>query len=288
MTDPAERVSLAVRPALCRVGDRDLADALDLDDRFALEQKLDGIRVVARIHDNKVDFIGRNGKPVKHSASLLTLPAVAVELSPLSNFAEGIDVVLDGELVDGTFYVFDLPFLGTSAAPKIIATNELATRRLWLEKLIDLFDLDPAVVQIVKHAVTTEDKRELRAAVAAGCGEGVVYKRLVGTYQSGRRDDNWIKVKLWKEADVVVTAVGVGGKDNIAFAIYNGCEVVTIGQCSTIGKPAVTVGDVVEVKYLYLGAGGRLYQPELLRVRDDKEPHECTADQLVAVNKAVI
>lgn len=39
------------------------------------------------------------------------------------------------------------------------------------------------------------------------------------------------------------------------------------------------MGRVVEVRYQYVGAGGRLRHPAFLRFRDDKRPAECTASQ---------
>jgi ATP-dependent DNA ligase len=47
------------------------------------------------------------------------------------------------------------------------------------------------------------------------------------------------------------------------------------------------VGSVVTVRYLYATADDRLYQAKYPVLRTDKEPKECTMDQLVYTNKAV-
>ena len=63
------------------------------------------------------------------------------------------------------------------------------------------------------------------------------------------------------------------------------------GHASLIGKQkqdAISEGDVLEVKYLYVGANGRLYQTRIVRKRDDKPAQECTDAQLVHVNKTVM
>jgi len=50
------------------------------------------------------------------------------------------------------------------------------------------------------------------------------------------------------------------------------------------GKEPVKIGDVVEIDYLYGTAKLEAVQINLVRVRDDKKPHQCTIDQLV-INK---
>ena len=45
---------------------------------------------------------------------------------------------------------------------------------------------------------------------------------------------------------------------------------------------------VAEVKYLYATVDDQLYQPEFVRLRDDKEPEECARAQLTRTNRAVV
>jgi hypothetical protein len=45
---------------------------------------------------------------------------------------------------------------------------------------------------------------------------------------------------------------------------------------------------VVSIKYLYCGAGMRLFQPSFLRLRTDKRPADCVVSQLKHVNKVPI
>ena len=56
----------------------------------------------------------------------------------------------------------------------------------------------------------------------------------------------------------------------------------------SVSDSAIKVGDVLEVRYLYTGANGRLYQPTILRKRDDKAMQECLTSQLKHVNKEVL
>jgi ATP-dependent DNA ligase len=45
---------------------------------------------------------------------------------------------------------------------------------------------------------------------------------------------------------------------------------------------------VAEVEYLYATEDDQLFQPVFLRLRDDKEPDECTLDQLVRTSRDVV
>ena len=286
---------LAIRPSLCErftetvpVPEMNMLTA----DGWVAEQKLDGIRVLARVVGPRVTFLGRNGRPVNHAGALKLLPAVKQALldafRPIGTKAV---VVLDGELLvdDGCFIVFDLPWFGpTSHQPRVTPADTLTERRIWLEQVFATTKPDPAVVRPVYQARTTDEKMALRDLIAEADAEGIVYKRSESRYLSGRRSPDWLKLKLFREADLVVTGTALDGKENVTLGVNVDGVLVEVGRCSTLGKDKPEVGDVVEVKYLYLGAGGRLYQPELLRIRTDKDPDECTIDQLVSVNKSLV
>lgn len=80
------------------------------------------------------------------------------------------------------------------------------------------------------------------------------------------------------------------GKQNLRLAVYRDGKKVDVGDCTARAGDGLAIkkGDVVEVRYLYVGANGRLYQPTFPKIRDDKAPHECTWDQLVHVQKGVL
>lgn len=89
-----------------------------------------------------------------------------------------------------------------------------------------------------------------------------------------------------------MTDVGIDGKDSAALAMYD-----QTGHLTPVGKVTAaiheaSVGDVVEVKYLYVNDLGapRLYQPVLLRRRTDKRACDCTLDQLegTVANRTVL
>lgn len=113
--------------------------------------------------------------------------------------------------------------------------------------------------------------------------EGIVYK-----------DSNmsrWYKWKPIKTIDGVITAIKPGkGKykmmaGSIEIAVYRDKDLINIANVSgfdDIVRAEISqtdVGRVVEVKYQYVGAKGRLRHPRFSRYRDDKLPHECLIDQ---------
>jgi ATP-dependent DNA ligase len=145
--------------------------------------------------------------------------------------------------------------------------------------------------KIVPQAETIDDKLRLADLSLGQNFEGVMLKRTDATYQPNQRSHLWVKVKYTPTADVVALAVRDDGKESVKLGAYVDGEFVHIGRASLLGKEkaqAIKPGDVLEVRYLHVGNGGRLVQPTVLRVRDDKTPQECTTDQFKTVNKTVL
>lgn len=133
-------------------------------------------------------------------------------------------------------------------------------------------------------------------------GEGIMLKDIRASYATGKRSSAIRKVKFWKSAEVIISEKHIDGKDNAGMVMlcldhdndcpHPGCTgTVNVGSVSIIGKGPVEVGDVFEVKFLYVVSRSdpRLYQPSLLRKRLDKQYGECTIDQIDAfyTNKSV-
>ena len=263
--------------------------ALADDSDVVFEQKLDGHRVllVSPGGDLPPIALTRNGQPYTRN-----LPRALQAF----RFPEGNglgDMVLDGELVGTTYWVFDMP---KSAATK--DTDPLHIRRFALEQTFEFFAQGCDAMKLVPQAQSRDEKRALAVKAAANNFEGLIVKRTESPYRWGGRTEEWLKVKFTTTADCIVMAVRDDGKDSVALGLVErlgapGVEskVVSVGRASLIGKEKygeIKVGDVLEVRYLYTGAGGRLYQPTILKKRTDKPMHECTVDQLRHVNKEVL
>lgn len=234
---------------------------------WVMEQKLDGHRVMLQLHGYTVKPFNRNGEPYSRPVPVrLPFPVSGVW-------------VLDGELVNGTYFAFDIP-----VANGRVVDMPLEQRRPLLERFVN--HIQPTDTVVVLQASTTKEKHALMERVALMGLEGVVIKRKDATYTAA----GWLKAKHYRTIDVVVSATRIDGKENASLVVWDGKDFVEIGHCSLLGasRSEVKPGDVVEVRYLYLGANNRLYQPVLERVRLDKKPLECTIDQAFKVNKGVL
>lgn len=253
-------------------------DLLLDDDRFALEPKYDGVRTLVVIDAAGVRLTNRTGAPLaaastnKHRAPLIA----AFEAMGFKG-----DWVFDGELLDdGVLIVFDLPQARSDAG--YVFTNSSSTyedRREVLERLAEMADWgSPGSLVRLATQVRGSDKRVLHDTILETGGEGAMLKRLDARYEERRTKTAGFKVKFCRTVDVIIGDTFIDGKENASLLLACGAE---IAHCSLIGKPPVKPGDVVEVKFLYVGANGRLVQPRLMRVRGDKAAADCTADQLV-------
>ena len=246
------------------------------DKGYVAEPKYDGVRCLVRYTGGKATLLNRQGKPLAAGAGA-DRAAVAADFTTLG--LRG-DWLFDGELVGSTLYLFDM-VAGVEGA--ITPDCPFTVRGDTLRKLDELANLSgTATLRVADQAVGTEAKAALLEQVKADGGEGIMLKSLDAPYVSGRSDRGGVKVKLTRDVDLIVTAVGEDGKSNATLAAVRDGKLVEVGRCSTIGKGKVQVGDVVEVRFLYVGANGRLVQPRMMRVRTDKVAAECGINQIAA------
>lgn len=238
------------------------------DDAYAVEPKLDGHRIMLLGTGDGVRALGRSGDPygskVPKAFKRFILP-------------EGW--AMDGELVDGVMWAFDMIPPGRADLP-------LTTRREMVALVVH--QLDSPALRLVPQATGEQAKAEMILRIIESNREGFILKRLDAPYAAGR-SMNWLKVKLVSTIDVVILDVGRNGKDAADLGVYSKGKMTNVGRVSTVGKP-VNVGDVVELRYLYATNRDRprLVQPRILRIRDDKAPEECTLDQVKYTEKSAL
>ena len=152
-----------------------------------------------------------------------------------------------------------------------------------------------------------------QAALKMGI-EGVVGKRLESLYLPGIRSQDWVKIKKSLKLDLVVGGYIPGKGDRLPYfggLLLGACSQGKLVYISRVGSgfteeelqditgrfsptemppfsnPPATAGVVwiepkmvVQVTALERTHDGGLRAPVFLRMRDDKEPEECTLDQL--------
>jgi DNA ligase D-like protein (predicted ligase) len=154
-----------------------------------------------------------------------------------------------------------------------------------------------------------------QAALKMGI-EGVVAKRQDSIYQPGTRSPDWIKIKKSLKLDLVIGGYipGKGGRATYFGGILLGAyrsgllhyvarvgsgftdrelEEIAAGFSPLDHSPFADApptpqvqwakpNQVVQVSALEVTSDGHLRAPVFLRIRDDKEPQECTLDQVTA------
>ena len=249
------------------------------DEDWAIEQKLDGKRVRVVIEDGEVRPCNRHGELVSHwpralRAAMASLPG---------------NWEFDGELVGYTYWVFDL--LALPGYGRILDLPWLE-RRGMLDKLFATAPNIPDCLRTTIWETNVTRKEEMLERCIENNSEGVVFKHVEASHTPGR-SKTWVKYKLVKTCEVVVTEMSRKGKaESIGLGLYDSNGVLQpAGGCRLLPKfmGKITLDDVVEVRYLYATEGhNKLVQPVLLGKRTDKTPAECTQDQLVMTNKDVL
>jgi len=244
----------------------DSPDEVLADPNWLMQEKFDGRRLLIR----------KAGSTISGS-NKLGLETVVPESVTRDALKVPIDFLIDGEEVRGCFWAFDLlacggidlrnqPYVDRyHALIRMVAATRISNSFLRWFRVAD-FWIDPA------------DKADRFTALREGGCEGVVFKRMNASYRSGRSDSQ-LKFKFVETASVVV--LGENVRRSVTVGMFDGGKLHRVGSVPIPESRALpTAGQVVEVRYLYVGQAGRLYQPVYLGVRDDVEPEECVVGQL--------
>lgn len=284
---------------------KESVDAFD-DEDWLFEIKWDGFRAIAEVSPNKIELYSRNG-----NSFLNAYPVVVEGLTKIKQ-----SVILDGEIVvlneEGFpdfqkiqdyenhthlplhYYVFDLLSLNN----KPLHSVPLIERKQLLKKLIGKND----VIKYSDHIIGT-GKDFFYVSVQKNL-EGIMAKKADSHYYTGRRTNEWLKIKNHKTADVIIAGyTEPGGSRNhfgsLVLAIKDGVlkhagnagtgydekklkDIFTILQPlkrdtspfkEHVRIPGVTWVEpklICEVKFTEWTKDGKLRHPVFLRLRDDK------------------
>jgi ATP-dependent DNA ligase len=241
------------------------------DDSWALSEKYDGVRLLVETFKNRgVTAYSRNGVERDFPGD----PSILTDLKP--------GWIFDGEYIDGEYVVFDC--LKTPRGSICGQPFHERYRKIWLP-LKDRSE-EGALLLRAPLSIGEQQKRRTLEQVRAAGGEGIVLSKLTAPYEKGRTKA-LRKFKFVSEVDCVITARGVGGKNNFELSLYDEGLRVPVGKVSALtgDGPKAKVGDVVTVQCLYVTASNKLYQPVKPKLRFDKTATQCTFDQLDFLKK---
>ncbi|MCZ7381819.1 MAG: hypothetical protein O8C64_09695 [Candidatus Methanoperedens sp.] len=263
---------------------------------WIFEVKWDGIRAISYVKEG-LSIRSRNQKEL-----IDNFP----ELSELNDLTR--DTVLDGEIIvmTATYIIFDI--LEKDGA-------ELLDIPLMERKRILKNSVKEGKSIVLSLFVEETGVAYYRAALEKGL-EGIMAKKKQSSYEPGKRSNNWLKIKQAKTCDCVIFGYtrGEGNRENtfgsLILGLYDGAGPVFIGKVGTgfsqevmedmkrfLDKfkveeetlPGVDMDreitwlrpDVVcEAGYQSITDDGKLRIPVFKRFREDKDPLECTIDQI--------
>jgi bifunctional non-homologous end joining protein LigD len=263
-TAKEDRVT-SILPQLLNPIDEPEAKRLLLDPQWAMQEKLDGRRVLVRKVGAEIHGINRKGL-------LIGLPETVFQ----SVKALPGTFVMDGECIGDRFYAFDL----------LEWNGEDYRAKPYQRRFIKIANLlDQPDIQHIKFAEITTDpanKERMFRHLQAEKKEGVVFKRLDAPYTPGRPNSggNQLKHKFYATCSAVVAKIN--DQRSVELRLLNGQGWIPVGNVTIPANQAVPkVGDILEVRYLYsFRESNALYQPTSLGQRDDLQPHECVLSQL--------
>jgi len=240
------------------------------DERYCLQEKFDGRRLMVRKRGDEITGINRRGlvvsipEPIREAVAMLP-----------------VDFLIDGEAVDDTFHAFDL----------LEVKGHDIRQQAYLSRysgLLTLLPHDNPSLQWVGTAIQPEDKLATYGQLRRDGKEGVVLKRIDAPFSPGRPNSGGtqLKFKFVETASFIVT--GINRARSVTLGLYGngtGKGSQTLLPAGNVTIPPnhdiPQIGTVVEARYLYAyRESGSIYQPVYLGERDDISDTDCTTTQL--------
>ena len=315
-TGPPEALPRRLEPMLAET-----ADSLESDPQWRYEPKLDGYRVIAFVQGKEVRIQSRRGLDLTP-----LFPELSEELA-----AQAVDqMILDGEIValDAAGHP---SFNALQNRAQLKSSAEIAAARRESPVVLVCFDLlhfaglnlrgapylarhrylaqcllPSAHLQLVHNSADAEEL--YRVALSLGF-EGIVAKRIDGSYQPGRRSRAWLKIKTASTAELVIGGYtrGKGARETLGALLLGYFEGKALHYAGHVGsglddeiigkllgraaklerrdspfaeevplhRPTTWLEPqlVAEVTYSEWTRAGSLRAPVFVRLRDDIEPH---------------
>lgn len=259
-----------------------------------VEEKLDGMRVLAIVKSGEVSFVSREGNPQ---------PALEWMAEHVLKFASGIcdtrvDMIFDGEVLSGSFnatvsevrrkskqaHDSQLHLFHFGLYDEFINDEDTRTMLQVKQEMQKLksFLPDDSPIKILPHyfANNEEEIALMYGKVREKNGEGVIVKSRSGKY-TNRRNHAWMKMKNKSNIDVSVVdwEVGTGEIAGMLGALIVDVDGVRVNVGSGFSRQQrVDIweniedmeGEIIEVSYHEKTPAGSLRHPVFEKIRADK------------------
>ena len=245
------------------------AAARVLDPNYGVQQKFDGRRILLHVERTSVTAYNREGRPYdRMSKDILTEAKRFSVFAPLLFDAEWIREI-------NSLYCFDLIELeGIDLRP-----NTFIDRIAYLTRAFKHHETT------LIHQARTEVEQEGKVALVTQIWdwnlEGIAAKRLDSPYFIGRSPHNY-KYKRTHDASFLV--IRRNQKASVDLGLFDdNNRLITVGSVQIRDKRfgAVTEGTILDVRYMHaFRNSNQIYQPRMLRIRDDLRPDSCLLSQL--------
>lgn len=265
-TDKAGEVSGLVPQLLNSISRAEAEKLLDASG-WIMQEKKDGVRLMVEYNGESVTGTNKKG---------LIVPVPSPVVIAVRNMAgDASDLVLDGELVGDTYWVFDM----LKVNGENIRGVGFLERFVHLAMVFQKCELPLYALEVVPIAGDPLDKKKLFDTIEKERREGVVFKRQDAKYVPGRPNSggNQLKFKFKGSATCRVNGVNEGKRSVSLLVLDN--NPLKPGQLAHRDVGNVTIPanfpvpawhTLVEVEYLYAYPGGSLFQPVYKGPRPDQ------------------
>jgi ATP-dependent DNA ligase len=253
---------------LTAIDDGTEAAARVLDPAYGVQQKFDGWRRLIHVERTSVTAYNREGTICEISKDILSEAKRFSIFAPLMFDAEWIREI-------NSLYTFDLlEFEGTDLRPE-----------KFIDRVAHLIQVFNGQETSFIHQARTEVEQEGKVALVSQIYdlnlEGIAAKRLDSPYVIGRSPHNY-KYKRTHDASFLI--IRRNQKASVDLALFDdNNRLIEVGSVQIRDKRfnGVKEGTILDVRYMHaFQNSNQIYQPRMLRIRDDLKPDSCLLSQL--------
>lgn len=251
---------------------------------WTIEEKMDGNRVQVGviIHSSGIaSIVGYNRKgqgiplPINIVRKFECMQCACIK----SEMAHAY--LFDGELIGDVYYVFDCLVAGGEDISQIAYVKRRMRMKAELKQILS----DQASIFIVP---LLPESMETIAKLKETNSEGAVLKKKDSKYSAGRPNSGGPCLKLKFTDSVTCIVTGINQQRSVQIGLWSEAQswadeprMIDVGNVTVPPNKEVSkIGDLIEIRYLYMFPGGSLYQPVFLSTRNDIDNINCTIGQI--------